>query len=207
MDKVKVSILVPVAPWHLRYVSYSLESIEEQSFKNFETLIGVDVRGKGSCTMRNALFLQSKGEYIALQDADDEMMPYRLEEQVQILDDTPSVDIVYSSYIMRDKDGVDTINPLGQCDKTNLLAGHRIVAGQTFMMRRKCLVEEKFDEKWAYAFDYEYALRCVDKFKFLYYDRPTVIYNRHKDKHLAGTPESEKQFGELQALYQNKAGV
>lgn len=205
MDKVKVSILIPVAPWHLRYVSYSLKSIEEQTFKDHEVLTGIDLYKMGSCNMRNSLFRQARGEYIALQDADDEMKPYRLKEQVEILDDNPKVDIVYSSYIMRDKDGVETEHKLGQCTRENLLEGKRIVAGQTFMMRRECLVDEKFDEKWAYAFDYEYALRCIDKFNFLYYDRPCVIYNRHGGEHLAGTEESEEQFAKLQELYKAKA--
>jgi glycosyltransferase involved in cell wall biosynthesis len=53
--------------------------------------------GSGPC--RNFAISQSRGEYIAVLDADDECLPERLRRQVELFDSDPSTDVVASQVL------------------------------------------------------------------------------------------------------------
>ena len=121
-----ISVLMPTKN-HEDYIFEAIESVLKQSYGNFELLIGIDglpqskteniikqfndkrievyIRAfsVGSCAMRNELFKKSKGEFMALMDSDDIMMPGRLEKQLDAMD--PYTDIVYSPCIKKDEAG------------------------------------------------------------------------------------------------------
>lgn len=54
-------------------------------------------QNRGVCASRNLGIHNSKGEYIAILDADDVWLPHKLELQVSILDSHPEVGMVYGS--------------------------------------------------------------------------------------------------------------
>ena len=114
-----ISVLMPTRN-HEDYICEAVESVKNQSYKNIELLVGFDgyhgeqgsgdvnicsvkVNGIvfnehiGSCAVRNELFKQSKGEFIALIDSDDIMLPHRIKYQLNTM--TVCTDIVHSGYI------------------------------------------------------------------------------------------------------------
>ncbi|MEL4306297.1 glycosyltransferase family 2 protein [Methanococcoides sp. LMO-2] len=115
MKDFKVSVIMPVYNAE-KYLKDAIESILNQSFKNFELLIindGSNDKSKaiieshndsrirllnneensGLAKVRNKGIYEAKGEYIAWLDADDISHPLRLEKQVKLLDSHPDVGI------------------------------------------------------------------------------------------------------------------
>ena len=211
-----VSILMPT--WnHEKYICEAVNSVTNQNYDNIQTLIGYDgMTGKickadlgmdkvigfpkiGSCAVRNRLFKESTGEFIALMDSDDIMLPDRITEQLAAM--KPDIDIVNTAYIEESKDGVrHTVigNPI---NLNQLKALQAPAAGGTFMLRRYCLDKEPFSQEYNRAFDFEYVLRTYGTFKYAYLDKPTIIYRRHPGEHLSGNNESHKQHKQLMEVY------
>ncbi len=125
---VKVSVIIPCYNAE-KYISETLESVFNQTFKDYEVLLiddgstdnslslvreqyGGRVRiftqkNKGVAAARNVGLAQSVGEYLSFLDADDIWLPEKLELQTQFLDVNKEVDLVYSdTYEFNDAKGV-----------------------------------------------------------------------------------------------------
>ncbi len=118
----KVSIITAVYNAE-QYLHESLDSVFAQTFTDFELILVDDcstdnskeilikytdhpnVRlllnkyNEGCPVSRNRAFLEAKGEYIAIHDADDISLPSRLERQVEYLDKHPKIDFLGSHAI------------------------------------------------------------------------------------------------------------
>lgn len=114
---VGISVLMPVYNAE-KYVGQAIESILEQTFKNFELIIIDDAstdasynviqkyakkdkrikvfkntHNQGIGANRNRLVKLASGKYIAWQDADDISLPTRLAKQYQFMENNPQVGI------------------------------------------------------------------------------------------------------------------
>lgn len=113
----RVSVIIPAynaAP----FIQETLNSVFAQTFKDFEVIVINDgspdseeferaiqpYRGRivylkqenrGPSAARNAGIRQARGEYIAFLDSDDDWMPQYLAAQMKLLEQTPSLDLVY----------------------------------------------------------------------------------------------------------------
>jgi glycosyltransferase involved in cell wall biosynthesis len=117
-----VSIVLPVYNGGL-YLSEALDSIEAQTFANFELILinsastdetqkMIDERGDrrykvvslpvkcGVATPRNLGIQMAEGDYIATMDADDVMAPFRIAAQVNFLTENTGVDILGSQFTL-----------------------------------------------------------------------------------------------------------
>jgi len=125
----KVSVVMPVYNG-ARFLQESIESILDQTFKDFEFLIvndgstdqseeiirkyaHIDDRihlitnpeNLGIAEATNTGIAHALGEYIALMDQDDISMPERLEKQVVFLDTHPEISVVGANSIRLDENG------------------------------------------------------------------------------------------------------
>jgi glycosyltransferase involved in cell wall biosynthesis len=116
--KTKVSVLMPAYNAE-KYIKEAIESILDQTFKDFEFIIIDDCsqdktweiireykerdnriiidknqKNLGLAGIRNKLKKMAKGEYIAWQDADDISIETRLEKQYAFLESHPEVGII-----------------------------------------------------------------------------------------------------------------
>jgi len=148
------------------YVAEAIESILQQTFRDFEFIIVDDGstdntptimesyacsderihvihnpvnRGPAAC--RNAGIAYAQGEYIALMDADDSSQPQRLATQAAYLDDHTDIDVVGCSVLKIDQTG----KPLGVWKLPGrdrvirwhiLFRSSRIFCNPTLMIRR-----------------------------------------------------------------------
>jgi len=112
------------------YVGEAIESILNQTYTDFELVIGNDgstdgceeivqqyakqdprvklidrKENRGIVYTRNELFEHTLGEFTALMDADDIAMPERFEKQVAFLDAHPDHDAIGSRALLVDPDG------------------------------------------------------------------------------------------------------
>lgn len=126
----KVSVIVPNFE-HANYLNTRLDSILEQSFRDFEVILLDDASKDRSPQILSAYALAlpnwqfeanktnsgspfqqwkkgldlSQGEYIWIAESDDSADPELLKELVQILDENPSVGIAYAQSMLMDENG------------------------------------------------------------------------------------------------------
>lgn len=118
----KLSIIVPI--YNIAgYLKPCLDSIAEQTFKDFEVLmiddgstdgsqdivdefakkdsrfIAVHKKNEGVAIARNTGIEMAKGAYIGFVDSDDILHPERYEKAVKVLDENPDIDIVQSNWV------------------------------------------------------------------------------------------------------------
>ncbi|WP_163852273.1 glycosyltransferase family 2 protein [Pseudooceanicola aestuarii] len=158
----RISIIMPTYN-AAAFVAETVQSVLGQSFGDFEFL-AVDsastdgtveiLRGTGDPRLevialpfvceapikRNLGFARARGDYVALVDADDIMMPDRLARQLAFLEANPQVHVLGSSYITFEAGQPD--KPVIQPAEDGLIKAHFLsVAGNaihspTVMMRR-----------------------------------------------------------------------
>ncbi len=114
----RVSVLIPLYYTNVKHLKEAIESILNQSFKDFELLIlndspeatylgdivesyqdarikyFVNEQNIGITQSRNKLLKLAKGEYLAIMDHDDISLPDRFAKQVSYLDTHPEVGVV-----------------------------------------------------------------------------------------------------------------
>jgi len=113
---------------HADYIGKLIDSVLEQTFKDFEILIIDDgstdstreilekyksdprVRtkyqeNKGIVYTRNKGIQETKGEYVCFVDSDDLLLPDRFQEEIDALDSHQDAGLVYSDAYIIDKDG------------------------------------------------------------------------------------------------------
>ena len=120
-EKPTVSIIIPTYN-RAHLIDRSIQSVLNQTYQDFELIVVDDGstdntediirqfqekdkrikyikhdKNKGGSAARNTGIKNSRGEYIAFQDSDDEWFPEKLEKQIEIIECTdPKVGIVYS---------------------------------------------------------------------------------------------------------------
>lgn len=164
--EIKVSIIMGVFNSQSeKKLRNSIESILNQTFKNFEFIICDDCstkefvknvldyyaqkdnrivyiknnENKGLAFSLDHCLKYAKGEYIARQDDDDISLPNRIEEEVKILDKNYNISIVGCNMWLYDDNGIyGKTNLIELPQKENLLYGCPF-AHPTIMLRKKAL--------------------------------------------------------------------
>jgi glycosyltransferase involved in cell wall biosynthesis len=127
-----VSIIVPVYNAE-RFLAEAIESVVAQSYPHWELLLVDDGssdrsqeiarefaeadperifcpehpghRNFGMCTTRNLGVRHSRGEFVALLDADDVWLPNKLQEQLELMQTNPQAQLIYGHSIYFDEGG------------------------------------------------------------------------------------------------------
>lgn len=124
-DTPKLSVIIPTYN-HARYIQRAINSLLEQSFKDFETIVVDDgstdntrdiinsygdsikyiyQQNHGPASARNTGIEASKGEYIALLDSDDYFAKENLKRKLSFLEGNKHVGWVYSDWQYVDHHG------------------------------------------------------------------------------------------------------
>lgn len=164
------------------YVGECIDSILAQTFEDFELLIVDDGSDDDSAAIvrsytdkriklierehdyiasLNYLLSHATGKYIARMDADDIMLPYRLERQFAYMETHPDVDIlggaiqcigIPDNKIISYKEDFVTVG--------DLLNG-TVLANPTVMMRAKSVADLRYDLNSTYAEDYQFWCQAL----------------------------------------------
>ena len=203
----KVSVLTPLYNTNPEFLKEMIESILNQTFKDFEFLLLNDSpenkelkkivesyndrriiyleneKNLGISKSRNKLLELAKGEYIAIFDHDDISLPERLEKQADFLDKNPGTGIVGTNFIKYSSKRVHR-NPEKNTDiKRNLVTRGCIVAHSTVMIRKSVMIEHnvRWREEYSPCEDYMLFSELIDKTMFCNIQQPLIIYRDHKD--------------------------
>jgi len=186
MHEPLVSIIIPMYNAE-SFISETIDSVIQQAYTDWELII-VDDGSTNYCNRyptihyyhqqnlgvsyaRNNGIESSKGEFIALLDADDLWHKENLQKKVNYLIDNPDVDWVYSDMSAIDENGVKIDNPeqgKGQDVLRNILLWNgEVVPGacSNLVFRKKCIQEDcSFDTQFSTAADQDFTIQLASKF-------------------------------------------
>lgn len=205
MSHPKVSVVIP-AYNAIAHLPETLDSVQQQSFQNFELLIVDDgstdgtsewvaslsdsrIRlitqtNSGCAAARNRGIQAAEGDYIAFLDADDIWEPGKLEKQVRILDNQPFVGLVYTWISHIDGQG-QPIEQLGMPTVEGyvwelIVEENPIMCGSVPMVRRACFeTVGLLDQQLRSAEDWDMWIRIARLYEFAVIKEPLVRYRIH----------------------------
>ena len=201
-----ISVLLPVYN-AVKYVGIAIESVLNQSFKDFELIICEDrstdmtwqiielyvkkdrriklfrnEKNLGIAENRNKLISLASGNYIVWQDADDVSMPYRLELQYQFMEQNPDVGIVGGWLQFFNENGEQSIRKYASDDVSlrSKIFQYSPVAQPAAMIRKKSLDESgMYDLRYPLAEDLDMSFRIGMKYKFANIQRVLIKYREN----------------------------
>lgn len=182
-QKPLVSILLPVGK-DKRFLDEAIESIKQQTYKNFELLVEED-KGEGITKTLIKLIKKAKGEFLARMDADDISEPDRLEKQVNYLNSHPDVMLVGSWTTLIDesgkKIGVQKM-PVGWEEIKKTVFYQNPLIHPSWMMRKKWFERVgRYNPDFKFSQDWELLLRRVWKDKIENIPEPLIKLRIHKE--------------------------
>jgi glycosyltransferase involved in cell wall biosynthesis len=212
----KVSVIIPTYK-RTTFLLSAIESVLRQTYQNFEIIVvddasGVDVQAivnscqdgrilmmrhevnKGEAEGRNTGILNSRGEYIAFLDDDDEWLPNKLALQVAILENSlQKVGGIYTGYFainFYEQRVLFVKIPSKRGDLYgDLILSNVIGTPSTVIIRRACIEKVGlFDNSVHYGVDCDFYLRVARHFHFDYLEEPLVKYHVH-DERMTNNPE------------------
>lgn len=148
-------------------------------------------RGPGAA--RNAGIQLASGKYVVFLDADDELLPQKMEIQVAYLDSHPEVDVVYSNGILMIidafgetlKKSFDSVGMLNKSLGTPAKSLPVLVKSNAFPIHAACLRKEcaqsvgGFDPNrllMVFA-DWDFWFRVAQEHNFAYLDGDVAVYH------------------------------
>ena len=188
----RVSVLTPIYNTNPEHLRMAIESILNQTFTDFEFLILNDSpdntelddivksysdkrikyvkneRNLGISESRNKLLDMARGEYIAVFDHDDISVTNRLEQEVNFLDDNPSIGVVSSFMeLFGEKNGIRKY-PKYDADIKMWMTDNCSVSHTASMIRKSVLDETgiRYEEYYSPAEDYRLFARLMEHTKF-----------------------------------------
>lgn len=202
-----VSVIIPVYNQE-KYVKECVDSVIEQNYDKLEIILVDDgstdntskilqsygdkikyikQENQGPAASVNNGIKISQGSLVCWLGSDDAYMPNKIEHQVNLLLKEPSIDIVYSDYIMIDSNGSELTKvqvPYPSPDQfTRTLLIRNFINGSTVMMRRECIDKAGYyDETLKADPDGDMWFRMLKNgYKFGHISLPLVKYRWHSN--------------------------
>ena len=203
----KVSILLPTYNDE-KYIEKSIQSILNQSYSNWELLIGFNgttdsskeivkkftsdnriivydfENEKGKPKTLNKLLNKASGDLIALQDGDDIWLPKKLEEQIKHIE---YFDVIgtYISYINENEDYIGCPNLSRNHDEIifKTKSGDNQLANSSVLLKKNNLIKiGGWDETLKGLEDFDMWLKLIKiNFKFININKILVFHRLHSE--------------------------
>ncbi|MFA6554492.1 MAG: glycosyltransferase [Candidatus Paceibacterota bacterium] len=200
-----ISVILPVHNGE-QYVGQAIQSILDQTYKNFELLILISATtNKESLDVINSFndnrirlifrtaddnlpkalnlgIKEAKGEYIARMDADDISLPKRLEKQVEFMNSHPEVGLC-GSWCKSFGYGKSTVNKVytnPEDIRASLLFNTSLI--HPSVMIKKSLFDKfclSYNENLNHGEDYDLWSRCTNFFHVANIDKVLLKYRIH----------------------------
>ncbi len=226
----KISVLMPVYNPEEDYLREAIESIQNQTYSDFEFIIINDGSTNNTKqvilsyddsrikyfeneenlglikTLNRGLGLAA-GQYIARMDADDISLPERFAKQVDYLDKNEDIDVLGTWFKKIPKNKIVKM-PTTDKDIKNLLLFVCCSMGHPTVMIRKSTLDKydfKYNEEYKHAEDYGLWLSMADKAKFANLPEVLLNYRWHNTNiSVTKSEEQSKITNKLRHEYQKK---
>jgi glycosyltransferase involved in cell wall biosynthesis len=206
-DNIAVSIIIPTYNYG-RFLGSAIESIQQQSRRDFELLIMDDgstdntkdvvepylndqrityhaLEHRGGRMAFNDGAELARAEIIAQCDADDMWLPEKLAVQLEALQQHPEVGLVYTNTASIDEQGQiikkrANTNPCHNGKVSLELVRQNFIPGPTTTFRKSLFIQAGgFDPSFEASQDYDLLLRMSAICEFLHIDQTLYLYRRH----------------------------
>lgn len=238
MSNALVSVIIPTYN-RVQYLEKAIQSVVNQLYENIEILVIDDGSSNnyaepicekfsnckyiykengGLSSARNYGINLAKGEYIAFLDDDDFWENSKIEKQVNLLLENPSIDCVHSSAAVVDENGKTTGEIIGAAqNKIHKRSGYVfwnalgswVVKSPTPLIRKKVFQPDlMFDENIKVGEDVDFYQRMFYRHRVLYLNEPLAFYREYTDINRLSL-QKEKYIGIEKIMYQNfiKMGI
>ena len=203
-----------------KYIAESIQSILNQTYKNFELIIVNDGstdntlqeinnfndsriviinnrKNLGIPHSRNIALRASNGKYIAIQDSDDVSLKERLHIQVNYLESNSKFGLIGSLATSIDQEGkiVNRKQSLGlNSRETKVMIFFRNCFTHSTIMYRKNLLEKiYFNQKLKITQDYDAIIKIGRESKIKNIDKNLLMYRFHKNSITQNLRDKEKE--------------
>jgi teichuronic acid biosynthesis glycosyltransferase TuaG len=227
-NKIKISVITTTFN-SIKFLPYCIESIQKQTYTNYEHIIINDGSSDGSKEYLDSIsdekirvihlprsgrgkslnkgLYESRGQYIAILDADDISISTRLEVQKNILDSKPEYDLISSLFEIykgtdADKEKITNLIDSTLLNLKKLISSDFIytnpICHSSVMMRKDIFKKvDNYDDRRTELFDFELWIRMLitNKVKMYLITEALVFRNLHNQQYF----ESKKR---LRYLYQ-----
>lgn len=201
----KVSVIIP-AYNAMAYLPETIANVLKQTYTDFEVVVINDgstdkieewitqisdrriklisQANLGLAGARNTGVWEAQGEYLAFLDADDLWESTKLAKQVQVLDSSPQVGLVYTWVAYIDEQGNSTGRVINNQQEgkvwQELTRGNIVECGSVAMVRRQCFDKcGLFDcNLGSFVEDWDMWLRIANHYQFKVVTEPLVYYRQ-----------------------------
>jgi glycosyltransferase involved in cell wall biosynthesis len=202
-----VSVLIPTYNSEL-YIKETLESILNQTYKNLEIVVIDDASIDNTINIvkryedkRIRLFINDKnlgisknmnkgiklshGKYLAIMDADDWSYPYRIEEEVKLMEENPKV-VLCSGYMDICDENLNIKNrrtyPLTDEEIRRAIVRYDPISHPASMWRMSELLKTGlYSKNFPICRDYDLIVRISEFGKYQNIPKPLIKYRVRKD--------------------------
>jgi len=235
MKNPKASVIMPVYNEE-KYIKKAIESILNQTFKDFEFIIIDDgstdrtkeilkkykdkrikiiTNRKNEFVSRalNKGIKKAKGEYIIRIDGDDIALPNRLEKQINFLETHPEISVLGSAIFEINKKNSLKLMPVltkdDQIKKGLGLRMFRIIYHPTVIIRKKVLIDiGMYNEKLQYTQDKDLWLRLAAKeYKFENLREPLLFKLEKKNSWFLKARSGKRKKDREKVYFLNKNNI
>lgn len=167
--KCKGDLISIIIPSRIDEEIESLESIENQTYKNYEVIIEIDEKKEGAAVVRNRGAEKAKGKYIFFCDNDVKLVPDCLEVLWKEIK-KQKADVACGQVVI---DGTNVTGKKGNIPSVkNTIAYARFFHGVSTMSLIKASVKPKFDNKMLRFDDWDLWMTLdKKKHKFIFLDK------------------------------------
>jgi len=202
-----ISVIMPAYNAE-KYIAESIESILNQTFQNFELIILDDASSDktkeivlsyaqndnrivyvekqsnhGPATLRNEGIQLAKGNFIALNDADDISETTRFEKQIAVFNSQPNV-AVCGSWIVNFGENMESYvfeAPQNPIEIKLTFLSYDCLANSTAMFRKSCVENLQYQKEYVPAEDYKLWSEVIVKHDFFIIQEPLLHYRQHEN--------------------------
>ena len=221
--KPKISVVMPVYNAS-KYLHEAIQSVLNQTFNDFELIILNDNstdnsleiirdfikkdrriilinkhQNVGPAQLRNEGFEISKGEFIALMDADDIAHPERFEKQIEVFNNDSKLGVCGTWYTMFGEGINDFIfkqNEFHEDIKVKLLY-ECCIGNPTAMIRKSELGNQKYNPEMVIVEDYDLWTRLINITKFYNIQESLLRYRWHETNITKLKEENSKKMHQI----------
>ncbi len=203
----EISVIMPAYNAE-KYIAESIESVLNQTFKDFELLILDDASSDktkeivlsyaqkdnrivyvekqsnhGPATLRNEGISLAKGTFIALNDADDLSETTRFEKQISVFKSQPNV-AVCGSWILNFGDNMESYvfeAPQNPIEIKLTFLSYDCLANSSAMFRKSCVENLEYQKEFVPAEDYKLWSEVIVNHDFFIIQEALVHYRQHEN--------------------------
>lgn len=219
-DQSLVSVIIPTYMRNPELISRSINSVLNQTYKNLEVIIVDDSpesyperdnvasyiksiaddrvryiqhkQNQGANVARNTGIKNSKGNFCAFLDDDDEWLPEKLEKQLPKFSDE-DVGLVYCQAIEINETSGQSRNKISETHKGyqyNKLLEQNFIGSNSYVVILREVFHKVglYDENLLSHQDYDLYLRIAKEYKIDYIDEPLVKYYVHAGERISTNP-------------------